>query len=59
MSVEVQKNIAEFIVNTRYGQVEPRFIKDIKYRIIDWLGCATAGRLIISRRKLLGLIGKL
>lgn len=43
MSVEVQKNIAEFIVNTRYGQVEPRFIKDIKYRIIDWLGCATAG----------------
>lgn len=43
MKQDVQQRIAEFIVHTDYAQIKPQFIQDIKYRVIDWLGCATAG----------------
>lgn len=39
----IQRDLADFIANCDYAQIDDKFILDIKYRVIDWLGCAAIG----------------
>lgn len=43
MENNVQQNLAKFIVNCRYDLIDQSLINDMKYRIIDWLGCVVTG----------------
>ncbi|GKX58938.1 MmgE/PrpD family protein [Leminorella grimontii] len=43
MQADVQKNLADFIANCRDELIVRRLIEDMKYRVIDWLGCAAVG----------------
>lgn len=62
MEDKIQQNLANFIVNCRYESIEPRLIADMKYRVIDWLGCAIAGadypQAIIGRQLFADIGGK-
>lgn len=42
-SLTIQKELADFIVNCRTERIAERLIEDMKYRVIDWLGCAVVG----------------
>ncbi|MFW0765519.1 MmgE/PrpD family protein [Trabulsiella odontotermitis] len=39
----IQQNLADFIAGCDYANIDNKYIQDIKYRIIDWLGCAITG----------------
>ncbi|MBK5143886.1 MmgE/PrpD family protein [Budviciaceae bacterium BWR-B9] len=43
MRKDVQKKLADFIVDCRDESIAERLMTDMKYRVIDWLGCAVAG----------------
>lgn len=40
---KIQQNLANFIASCDYASIDNKFVQDIKYRIIDWLGCAIIG----------------
>lgn len=39
----IQQDLSRFISGCHYDRIDDRFILDIKYRVIDWLGCAMSG----------------
>lgn len=39
----IQQQLAEFIANCNYSNIDNKFIYDIKYRVVDWIGCAAIG----------------
>lgn len=43
MEKSIQQNLANFIANCRYELIDEALIDDMKYRVIDWLGCAITG----------------
>lgn len=43
MQADVQQNLADFIANCRDELIVGRLIEDMKYRVVDWLGCAVVG----------------
>jgi len=43
MDKTIQEEIAEFIVQLNFDNIKEPFVKDIKYRIMDWFGCAVTG----------------
>lgn len=40
MENKIQEKLSAFITECQYEQIPPELITDMKYRIIDWLGCA-------------------
>ena len=43
MENDIQKEMATFIAQCQYDQIDPELVTDMKYRILDWLGCAITG----------------
>lgn len=43
MQADVQQTLADFIAHCRDERIAGRLIEDMKYRVIDWLGCAAVG----------------
>lgn len=43
MENTIEQNLANFIAGCCYEKIAPQLVTDMKYRIIDWLGCAIIG----------------
>ncbi|MEF2072600.1 MmgE/PrpD family protein [Consotaella aegiceratis] len=44
MDQSLQDDLARFVCECDMDRIPQRLVTDIKYRVIDWLGCAAAGR---------------
>ncbi|WP_114194688.1 MmgE/PrpD family protein [Edaphovirga cremea] len=43
MEQMIQQELATFIAHCRYERIDQKLVTDMKYRVIDWLGCAITG----------------
>ncbi len=44
MGTCIQQELADFISDCDMGKIGEHAVTDIKYRVLDWLGCAVVGR---------------